>query len=46
MTAAAVVTYSIKHRADAKLDEVRRLESEIKLEKDTIDLLKRGLGAC
>jgi hypothetical protein len=40
MTAAAVVTYSIKHRADEKLNEVRRLESEIKLEKDTIDLLK------
>ncbi len=40
MTAAAVVTYTIKHRADEKLMEVRRLESEIKLEKDTIDLLK------
>jgi hypothetical protein len=40
MTATAVVTYSIKHRADDKLSEVRRLESEIKLEKDTIDLLK------
>ncbi|CDZ25640.1 hypothetical protein [Neorhizobium galegae] len=40
MTAAAVVTYSIKHRADEKLSEVHRLESEIKLEKDTIDLLK------
>lgn len=40
MTAAAVVTYSIKHRADLKLSEVRRLEAEIKLEKDTIDLLK------
>jgi hypothetical protein len=40
MTATAVVTYTIKHRADEKLAEVRRLESEIKLEKDTIDLLK------
>ncbi len=40
MTAAAVVTYSIKHRADEKLSEVRRLETEIRLEKDTIDLLK------
>lgn len=40
MTAAAVVTYSIKHNADEKLAEVRRLEAEIKLEKDTIDLLK------
>lgn len=40
MTATAVVTYTIKHRADEKLQEVRRLEAEIKLEKDTIDLLK------
>ena len=40
MTAAAVVTYTIKHRADEKLAEVRRLETEIRLEKDTIDLLK------
>jgi hypothetical protein len=40
MTATAVVTYTIKHRADEKLAEVRRLETEIKLEKDTIDLLK------
>ncbi|MFB9951781.1 hypothetical protein ACFFP0_23275 [Rhizobium puerariae] len=40
MTATAVVTYTIKHRADEKLSEVRRLEAEIKLEKDTIDLLK------
>ncbi|AYD00868.1 hypothetical protein [Neorhizobium sp. NCHU2750] len=40
MTATAVITYSIKHRADDKLTEVRHLESEIKLERDTIDLLK------
>jgi hypothetical protein len=40
MTSAAVVTYTIKHRADEKLTEVRRLEAEIRLEKDTIDLLK------
>lgn len=40
MTATAVVTYTIKHRADEKLSEVRRLETEIKLERDTIDLLK------
>lgn len=40
MTAAAAVTYTIKHRAELKLDEVRRLETGIKLEKDTIDLLK------
>ncbi|WP_245445968.1 cell division protein FtsL [Metarhizobium album] len=40
MTVTATVTYSIKHRAELKLDEVKRLEAEIKLEKDTIDLLK------
>lgn len=40
MTAAATVTYSIKHRAELKLDDVRKLESDIRLEKDTIDLLK------
>ncbi|MBB3590235.1 hypothetical protein FHX08_000579 [Rhizobium sp. BK529] len=40
MTAAAAVTYTIKHRAELKFEEVRRLEAEIKLEKDTIDLLK------
>jgi hypothetical protein len=40
MTAVAAVTYSIKHRAEEKLDEVRKLEAEIRLEKDTIDLLR------
>ena len=40
MTMAAAVTYTIKHRAEDKLAEVRRLEAEIRLEKDTIDLLK------
>ena len=40
MTAMASVTYTIKHRAELKLEEVHRLESEIKLERDTIDLLK------
>lgn len=40
MLAAATVTYQIKHDTDNKAAEVRRLEAEIKLEKDTIDLLK------
>lgn len=40
MTVTATVTYSIKHRAELKLDEVKRLEAEIKLERDTIDLLR------
>ncbi|WLR98180.1 cell division protein FtsL [Shinella sumterensis] len=40
MTAAATVTYSIKHQAENKREEVRKLDAEIKLEEDTIDLLK------
>ncbi|WP_337266993.1 cell division protein FtsL [Oryzifoliimicrobium ureilyticus] len=40
MTAAAAATYTIKHRAELKLEDVHKLEAEIKLEKDTIDLLK------
>ena len=40
MTAAATVTYSIKHQAENKLEAVRKLDAEIKLEEDTIDLLK------
>lgn len=40
MTAAATITYTIKHKAEEKLEEVRKLEAEIRLEKETIDLLK------
>ncbi|MFN7091429.1 MAG: hypothetical protein ACK4P4_12815 [Allorhizobium sp.] len=40
MLTAATVTYQVKHNTDNKAAEVRRLEAEIKLEKDTIDLLK------
>lgn len=40
MTAAAAVTYTIKHQAENKLEQVRRLDAAIKLEEDTIDLLK------
>ncbi|MHA7968623.1 cell division protein FtsL [Rhizobium sp. CAU 1783] len=40
MAAAAAVTYQIKHHTDNKLEEVRRIEAEIKLEKDTIELLR------
>jgi hypothetical protein len=40
MTAVAAATYTIKHRAEEKLDEVKKLEAEIQLEKDTIDLLR------
>jgi len=40
MTAAATVTYTIKHQAENKLEEVRRLDAAIKLEENTIDLLR------
>jgi hypothetical protein len=40
MTATAVVTYGIKHTAELKLDNVRKIEQEIRLERDTIELLK------
>lgn len=40
MTVAATITYSIKHKAETVLEDVHKLDAEIKLEKDTIDLLK------
>jgi hypothetical protein len=40
MVATAVVTYTIKHKTDLKVEEVKRLEAEIRMEKDTIDLLR------
>lgn len=40
MTVAATITYSIKHKAEMVLDDVHKLDAQIKLERDTIDLLK------
>lgn len=40
MAAAATVTYQIKHNTDEKVQNVRRIEAQIKLEKDTIELLQ------
>ena len=40
MTATAIVTYGIKHTAELKLENVRKIEQEIRLERDTIELLK------
>ena len=40
MIAAATVTYQIKHAAEDKLNEVRELQAEIKLQEETIDLLE------
>lgn len=36
----AAVTFSIKHRAELAEDEVARLQRQIKLERETLDLLK------
>lgn len=40
MTGAATVTYTIKHQTENKLEEVRKLEAGIRLEEDTMDLLR------
>lgn len=40
MVAAAAFTYNTKHKAEDRLAQVRKLETEIRLEQDTIDLLK------
>ena len=36
----AAVTFNIKHRAELAEDEVARLQRQIKLERETLDLLK------
>ncbi len=48
MTATATVTYSIKHRAELKLEEVKRLESENGLEvyETTRDQVRRAFEAA
>ena len=40
MVSAAAYTYKIKHEAENRLEVVRKLEAQIRLEEDTIDLLK------
>ena len=40
MIGAATVTYQIKHHAEETLAEVRILQAEIRLEEQTLDLLK------
>lgn len=40
MTGVAAITYTLKHQSELKLEEVRKIEAEIKLERDTIDLLR------
>jgi hypothetical protein len=40
MVAAAAFTYNIKQKAENQVAEIHRLQAEIKVEEDTIDLLK------
>lgn len=40
MVSAAAFTYNTKHKAEARLENVRKIEAEIRYEQDSIDLLK------
>ncbi|QPC88766.1 hypothetical protein GA830_16675 [Mesorhizobium sp. NBSH29] len=40
MVSVAAFTYKIKHEAEARRDEVRKIEAQIKLEQETITILK------
>ena len=40
MVAAAAFTYKTKHEAEDRLAEVARIQSEIRVEEETIDILK------
>lgn len=40
MVSAAAFTYKTKHEAENRLAEVRKIEQQIKLERETIDVLK------
>jgi hypothetical protein len=40
MVSAAGFTYRTKHEAERQLSEIRRIETKIRFEEDTIDLLK------
>ena len=40
MVAAAAFTYHVKHQAEQELEKIHRLRAQIRLEEDTIDLLK------
>lgn len=40
MVSAAAFTYNTKHKAEARLENVRKIEAEVRYEQDSIDLLK------
>ena len=44
MIAAAAFTYMVKHDAEGQLAELRRVEANIRFERDTIDVLRADLS--
>ncbi len=44
MVAAAGLTFKVKYDAELKLEEIQRLEAEIRIEEDTIDVLEADLS--
>ncbi len=44
MVAAAGLTFKVKYDAERKLEEIHRIEAEIRTEKDTIDVLKADVS--
>jgi hypothetical protein len=45
IVASAAFTYKVKHEADGRLYEIRKLEAQIRFEEDTIDVLKADWSA-
>lgn len=44
MVAAAGLTFKVKYDAELKLEEIRKLEAEIRTEEDTIDVLEADMS--
>lgn len=44
MIAAAAFTYKAKHDAEGQLAELRRIEADIRLERETIDIIEADLS--
>ncbi len=40
IVASAAFTYKVKHEAEDRLSEIRKIEAQIRFEEDTIDVLK------
>jgi hypothetical protein len=44
MVAAAGLTFKVKYDAELKLEQIRKLEAEIRTEEDTIDVLRADMS--